>query len=46
MTSDAASALLSPYGDVEVSLWPGWVTTIPDFEWRIDLQTSSVRRLQ
>lgn len=46
MTSEAAAALLSRYGDVEVSFWPGWVTTIPDFEWRIDLQTTSVRRLQ
>ncbi len=33
-----AQAMLGAYGDVTVSLWPGWATTIPTIDSRVDLQ--------
>jgi hypothetical protein len=38
MTVDAARAYLSKYGDADISLSPGWGSTIPSFEFRIDIQ--------
>ena len=32
-----ARTRLEAYGDVQLSLWPDWVTTIPDNTDRIDL---------
>ena len=29
--------ILAPYGTAEIDLSPGWVTTIPTFENRVDL---------
>ncbi len=36
-TPDEATAILAPYGAAEIDLSPGWVTTIPTFENRVDL---------
>jgi hypothetical protein len=33
-----ARAVLEPFGDVAVSVWPGWVTSIPTLDARIDLR--------
>ena len=33
-----AQAYLAPYGDATVTLWPGWATTIPTFDARVDLR--------
>lgn len=35
--ADAAAAL-SDLGSATVSLWPAWVGTVPDSDWRIDVQ--------
>jgi hypothetical protein len=33
-----ATAMLAPYGDAVVTLWPGWVTAIPTIDARVDLR--------
>jgi hypothetical protein len=33
-----ARAALEPFGDVKVSVWPDWVTSIPTIDGRIDLR--------
>ncbi len=30
-----ARAVLAPYGDVTITLWPGWVASVPTFEQRV-----------
>jgi hypothetical protein len=35
-----ARAALAPYGDVQVSVWPDWVTSIPTIDSRIDLEVA------
>ena len=40
LSADAAEAALSDLGDATVELWPGWVSTVPDAAWRIDLVVS------
>jgi hypothetical protein len=37
-----ARAILAPYGDATVTLWPGWVTTIPTFDARVDLRVEGL----
>lgn len=37
LTEAEARAVLEPYGEVAIDLWPGWVTTIPTFERRVTL---------
>jgi hypothetical protein len=37
-----AQAILAPYGTATVELWPGWVTTIPTFDARVDLRVAGV----
>jgi hypothetical protein len=37
-----AEAALDELGDVSVDLWPGWVTTVPELDWRIDLRLHGV----
>ena len=37
-----ARAILAPYGDATVTLWPGWATTIPTFDDRVDLRVEGV----
>jgi hypothetical protein len=36
-----ARAALAPYGDVDVSVWPDWVTSIPTIDSRIDLKVAA-----
>ena len=36
-TPEEATAILAPYGAAEIDLSPGWVTTIPTVENRVDL---------
>lgn len=33
-----AEAALADLGEAEVELWPGWVSTVPESEWRLDVQ--------
>jgi hypothetical protein len=33
-----ARSILAPYGDVQISVWPDWVTSIPTIDGRIDLR--------
>ena len=37
-----AEAALAELGAVSVELWPGWVTSVPQLDWRIDLRLHSV----
>jgi hypothetical protein len=36
-----ARAALEPFGDVQVSVWPDWVTSIPTIDGRIDLKVAA-----
>jgi len=36
-----ARAILAAYGDAAVTLWPGWATTIPTLDARVELQVES-----
>lgn len=38
LSAPAAEAALEDLGAARVELWPGWVATVPDLEWRIDLR--------
>ena len=40
-----ARALLAAYGDATVALWPGWATTIPTFDARVDLRVEGLAAL-
>ena len=33
-----ANAALEAIGPADVDLWPGWVGTVPELDWRIDLR--------
>ena len=35
---DEAQLALADLGPARVDLWPGWVTTVPDMEWRIEVR--------
>jgi hypothetical protein len=37
-----ARAILGAYGDATVTLWPGWATTIPTLDARVDLRVEGV----
>jgi hypothetical protein len=37
-TAAEAQAVLAPYGDVNVTLWPDWASTIPNLDARVDLR--------
>ena len=36
-----ARAALGQYGDVEISLWPDWVTSVPTIDARVDVEVRS-----
>jgi hypothetical protein len=40
-----ARAILVPYGDATVTLWPSWATTIPTFDARVDLRVEGLAGL-
>jgi hypothetical protein len=33
-----ARSILEPFGDVQIGVWPDWVTSIPTIDGRIDLR--------
>jgi hypothetical protein len=35
---DTARDLLAPYGEVELTAWPDWVTSVPTLADRVDVQ--------
>ena len=37
LPEDEARAILEPYGEVELVLWPGFVTSVPTLEQRVTL---------
>ena len=37
-----AEAMLGAFGDATVTLWPGWATTIPTFDARVDLRVDGL----
>jgi len=39
--ADEARQALDDLGDATVELWPGWVGSVPDLEWRIDVRITS-----
>ena len=40
LSADEAVDALADLGPATVNLWPGWVGTIPDSDWRIELQVA------
>jgi hypothetical protein len=38
MTAAEAEAALAGIGDADVTLWPGWTSTVPGMAWRVDLR--------
>ncbi len=38
LSPDQAEQALANIGPAEVSLWPGWVTTVPGADWRISIE--------
>lgn len=37
-TAEEAQLALADLGEARVELWPGWVTTIPELEWRVEVR--------
>ena len=35
---DEARSILAPFGDVELKLWPDWVTSVPTLDARVDVE--------
>lgn len=33
-----AETVLAPFGEARVELWPGWVTTVPEMDWRVEVR--------
>ncbi|MDQ2934611.1 MAG: hypothetical protein M3R49_06465 [Chloroflexota bacterium] len=44
LSADAARSALTEYGAVDLKLWPGWVRTVPNLSWRIEVIIDPVRR--
>ena len=38
-TAAEAEEALADIGEATVELWPGWVITVPDAEWRIEVES-------
>jgi hypothetical protein len=38
LTAPEAEAALADLGGARVELWPGWVSTVPDMDWRVDVR--------
>jgi hypothetical protein len=41
-SAEEAEAALEELGSATVSLWPDWVQSVPELDWRIDLRIDSV----
>jgi hypothetical protein len=37
LSADDAEAALGELGSASVELWPGWVTTVPEVDWRVEV---------
>jgi hypothetical protein len=37
-TPEEAQLALADLGTARVELWPGWVTTVPELEWRVEVR--------
>jgi hypothetical protein len=37
-TEDEARSLLAPFGEVDLNLWPDWVTSVPTFDARVNVE--------
>ncbi len=37
-TASEAEVILSELGSVDVLLWPGWVASVPELDWRVDVR--------
>jgi hypothetical protein len=37
-TEDEARSLLAPFGEVDLTLWPDWVTSVPTFDARVNVE--------
>jgi Baseplate J-like protein len=37
-TEDEARTILAPFGDVELTLWPDWVTSVPTIDGRVTVE--------
>jgi hypothetical protein len=37
-SAEEAEAAVADLGDASVELWPGWVTTVPGMDWRVELR--------
>ncbi len=38
LPADEAEAALADVGEATVDLWPGWVTTVPGMDWRVEVR--------
>jgi hypothetical protein len=38
LPADEAEAALADIGEATVDLWPGWVTTVPGMDWRVEVR--------
>jgi hypothetical protein len=38
LSVDAAEAKLAPFGDVKITTWPDWVSSIPSIDARVSLE--------
>ena len=42
LSESEAEAARAALGQADVTLWPGWVSTVPDREWRIEVDISGI----
>ena len=43
LSAEEAQLALADLGDAQVDLWPGWVATVPELDWRIEVHVVEVR---
>ena len=46
LSADEAEVALADLGTATVDLWPGWVTTVPDSDWRIDVEIAGIDEVE
>ncbi len=46
LSADEAEVALADLGTATVDLWPGWVATVPDSDWRIDVEISGIDEVE
>jgi hypothetical protein len=46
LSADEAIVALADLGTASVDLWPGWVATVPDNDWRIDVEISGIDEVE